>query len=58
MKTKKQKREVRLDGRVQCHGTKDSCIRLFEAGHHRGLGKKTKKGTKPIKKQKKNYKRV
>lgn len=52
MKTKKQKREVKLQGRIKCHGSKDDCIRLFEAGHHRPLGKKTKKGTKTISKSK------
>jgi hypothetical protein len=49
------KRESKLKGRILCHGNKSSCVQLFKEEHHRPLGKKTAKGTKPIKKQKKIY---
>jgi hypothetical protein len=55
MKTKKQKRKIKLQGRILCHGNKSSCVQLFKEDHHRPLGKKTAKGTKPIKKKKKVY---
>jgi len=46
------KREIKLKGRLLCHGSKSSCIQLVKENHHRLLGKKTKKGTIPIKKKK------
>lgn len=49
------KRERKLKGRIKCHGDKSSCKELLKLGHHRPLGKKTKKDTKPTKKIKKNY---
>jgi len=45
--SKEQKRKIKLAGRIKCHGSKTSC--LLEP-KHRPLPKKTKKGTKPIKK--------
>ena len=47
------KRIKKLAGRIKCHGNKSSCIQLVKGGYHRSLGKKTKKGTKPIKKVRK-----
>lgn len=49
------KREKILVGRIKCHGSKDSCQRLLDLDKHRPLGKKTPKGTKPVKKAKKRY---
>jgi hypothetical protein len=49
------KREKKLKGRILCHGNKSSCVQLFKEDHHRPLGKKTPKGTKPKKKEKKVY---
>lgn len=49
------KRKNKLNGRIKCHGSKESCVVLFKEEHHRPLGKITPKGTKPIKKAKKKY---
>ena len=56
-KTNKQKRKIKLAGRIKCHGNKNSCKREFDLEHHKPLGKKTPKGTKPVKKPKKIYKK-
>lgn len=49
------KRKKKLLGRIKCHKTKESCIELVKLGKHKPLGKKTPKGTKPVKKVKKIY---
>lgn len=45
------KREVKLLGRVKCHGNTTNCKR-----EHSINSKLTPKGTKPVKKEKKVYK--
>jgi len=45
------KREKKLAGRIKCHGNKTGCV----LEHPLTISKKTPKGTKPIKKPKKNY---
>jgi hypothetical protein len=51
---KKQKRKIKLAGRKICHGNTTAC----KLEHPQTLGKKTPKGTKPIKKKKKIYPKV
>lgn len=53
---KKLKRKIKLKGRKICHGNTSSCKKELHLGIHRPFGKKTPKGTKPVKKVKKNYK--
>lgn len=45
------KREKSLAGRIKCHGNKTRC----QLEHPARVGKKTPKGTKPVKKAKKKY---